>query len=197
MDSLDFIVDLIRTHQAVFLFPATMVEGPIVTIIASSLAAHGVLPWGVVFLVALAGDFAGDLLYYSLGRFGRRNLIDTYGRYVGIRADHLVRAEAYVAENFSKAVVAAKISHVVGLAILFGVGMLRMNVLKFSAVSLAVGVPKTAAFVAVGYFFGESYKIINQYLHWGASVVVFFVSFFILYKAFQYFRWKAKIYGTS
>lgn len=197
MLSLDFITQLLRDHQIAFLFPATVIEGPIVTVIASFLASTGALNLGLVFLVALVGDFFGDLLYYGLGRFGRERLLERYGKYLGVERRHILRAEEYIHENAFKAMFVAKISHVVGLAILFSLGLFRMNLTRFFFSSISIGVPKTALFVGIGYFFGGSYTMISQYLNLGSSILVFFASFFLIYKAFYYFKWKAKTYGTE
>lgn len=187
MDFFDFIINLLKAHQVAFLFPATIVEGPIVTIIAASLAAAGMLNLGLVFLVALAGDFAGDLLYYGLGRFGRERIVERYGKYIGIAHGHLEAAEVYLKKNAFQAVLVAKISHILGLAILFCIGLLRMNFLRFMAASLVIGIPKTALFVGIGYFLGESYSAISQYLQIGSSMIMFFVSFFLAYKLLRFF----------
>ena len=166
------------------------------TILAASFSANGLMSvWGV-FGVSLAGDFFGDLLYYGLGRLGRKNLVDRYGRYIGVAPSHISRVEYYVQQNFFKAVFAAKVSHAVGLAILFVVGMLRLRLGRFMGFSLLIGIPKTAAFVGIGYFFGGSYRVIGEYLNVGASAVVFFVSLFIVYKIFRYASLRKNEYGA-
>lgn len=190
MSPLDFIVNMLQEHQFAFLFPATVIEGPIVTIIASFLASTGVLKLWPVFLIVLAGDFAGDLFYYWLGRLGRLGLLDKYGKYFGVERRHVEIAEQYLKQNSFKAMLAAKISHAVGLAMLFGIGMLRMNFSRFAVFSLSIGLPKTAAFVGIGYFFGGSYQLISQYLNISGSILLFFVSFFIVYKVFHYLKWR-------
>ena len=186
MGSLDFIANLLKDHPFAFLFPATVLEGPVVTIIAGSLAQAGVLNVGLVFLSALAGDIGGDLFFYGLGRFGREKFLGKYGKYLGLKESHVSSAEEYIRENSFKAIFAAKISHALGLAILFCVGLFRMSFSRFLLYSISISIPKTVAFIATGYFFGTSYNAISQYFNIGSSMAMFFVSFFVIYKVFHY-----------
>ena len=62
------ITSLISNHGLAILAPLSIIEGPIVTVIAAYLARQGLLVLWQVAICVIIGDLLGDLLYYSVGR---------------------------------------------------------------------------------------------------------------------------------
>ena len=190
MAPFDFIIRLLQEYQFLFLFPATVIEGPIVTVVAAFLASLGTLNLVFVFLTAFAGDVTGDLIFYGLGRFGRFGVLDRYGRYIGLREEHVRKAEGYLHENSFRAVLAAKLLDVLGLALLFGIGVLRMKFWKFILASVVISAPKTLFFVGIGYFFGGSYIAISHYLNVGGSLLTLLIFIVVGYRLLRFLKGK-------
>jgi membrane protein DedA with SNARE-associated domain len=86
---------LLQQYGYYILFPFAVFEGPIIGVIAGFLAAAGKMNVLGVFLVLIAGDMVGDVMYYGLGRWGGRTIVVRYGRYIGITPAKMQAAERY------------------------------------------------------------------------------------------------------
>jgi membrane protein DedA with SNARE-associated domain len=65
--------DTIAKLQAggyVVMFGLMVIEGPIITLMASFLASIGLFSFPLVLLLGWMGDITGDLMYFAIGRFG-------------------------------------------------------------------------------------------------------------------------------
>src|SRR5258708_12893626 len=65
------ILELLVHYRYFVLFPISIVEGPIVTVLGGFLASMGQLSVLWVFVVVVLGDLVGDSLYYFLGTKSR------------------------------------------------------------------------------------------------------------------------------
>ncbi len=61
---------LIRYKYQV-LFPITVIEGPIITIVSGFLVSRGYLSFASTLFVVLSGDLLSDSFLYGVGKFGR------------------------------------------------------------------------------------------------------------------------------
>ncbi len=147
------------------IFPLMIIEGPIVTIIASFLASLGTfsVPW--VYALAVAGDITGDIIYYVIGRWGGKPLIERWGRWVGLTKERMTAAEQYFNRHSGKALVIGKLTHGVGMWVLMGAGAARTPFWPFVWFNMIGTIPKALLFVVIGYFFGQAYASIGGYIN--------------------------------
>lgn len=94
VDGLDGVLGLVQRPDGptlgvtlAVLFLGVLVEGPVVSVVAGSLAGAGLLDWWVVWLVAFAADVVADTVFYVLGRGGRRPGIAPLLVRLGLTAD--------------------------------------------------------------------------------------------------------------
>ena len=127
--------------------------GETMLIAASLYAGTGHLNVFLVGLVAFVAAVAGDNVGYAIGRFGGRDLVEKYGKFVFLTADRLDRAEAFFERHGGKVVTIARF--VEGLRQLNGIiagvaGMHWFRFLVFNALGAAlwVGVWTTLGYVA-------------------------------------------------
>lgn len=171
MTSLDWISSGIADYGYAALFAASMLEGPIATVIGAFLASQGLLAPGGVYATVVLGDLAGDLLYYGAGRFGstpgrRWSSVLSLGR-----RRHLAALQAYLHKHAGKTLLIGKFTHAAGFLVLLAAGAARVPLRRFLAYSLLGTLLKSAAFVLLGYFAGAAYHRIDSYL-WLASCAV-------------------------
>jgi membrane protein DedA with SNARE-associated domain len=152
----------ISQYGYVALFVLAVVEGPIVTIIASFLASQGVLSLPAVYATVVLGDLAGDGIYYAIGRgfVGRLPWhASRWGKRVQESVDHIgVRLRAQP----GRALLFGKLTHSAGFAVLLAAGAAQVRLGPFFLYNLLGTLPKSAVLVVVGYFFGRSYNAIND-----------------------------------
>jgi membrane protein DedA with SNARE-associated domain len=146
------------------IFITTIFEGPIITVVSSFLASLGYFNIHVVYFIVVTGDMAGDILWYSLGYFGRTKFIERYGHYVGITTERVAKMEKHFSAHAGKTIFLAKITHAIGLPFIIAAGMARVRFKTFFSYSLWATLPKSLIFVLLGYYAGSSYQKINTVL---------------------------------
>lgn len=169
--SSDTITQLIQAHGLLLLFPLSVAEGPIVTVAAGWMAKLGLLPLGWTYLVLVLGDLVGDALHYALGRRGLRLIPERWRRRLGIDADALRGLARHFETRGGRTLIVAKLTHSLGFAALIAAGAARMPFLPFLWFNLLGTLPKTLAFLLLGYGLSQAQTLIETWL-WRGSLVV-------------------------
>jgi membrane-associated protein len=138
-------------------FPLTVVEGPIVSILAGFLCSLGYAHLYFLLPIIVAGDLTGDCLWYAAGRWGRRGFGGRWGKFFGVTPERLLRIERHFEKHSGKTLVLGKLTHAVGSLVLVGAGVARVRPRRFLVYNLVATVPKSLALLLVGYFFGRAY----------------------------------------
>ena len=157
MPGLDTIVSILQSHGSIILFPLAIVEGPIVTVVAAFVASQGYLSLAAVYLVVVAADLVGDVLFYLVGRHGKELLLDRWGHYVGITPERLLALEQHFDQHGGKTLLIAKVTHSLGFAVLLAAGASRMHFGMFVWYNIVGTLPKSLFFLLVGYVLGYAY----------------------------------------
>lgn len=154
---------LIATYKYALLLPIAIVEGPIVIIIASFLASLGLMSVVVVYCIGVLGNLTGDVLYYSMGRFGGRKFLVRYGKRVGVDETKVARLDAHYENHLIKTLVVGKMTEGVGILTILSAGMAKVDFKKFITISVLAEIPKVFIIVCLGYFLGKFYVTIDIY----------------------------------
>jgi membrane protein DedA with SNARE-associated domain len=121
------------------------------------------LPWNIPLAVALAtvGSVIGAMVGYGIGAWGGRPLLDRYGRYVGIDADDLDRADRWFERWGSWAVFLGRMVPLVRTFVSYPAGISRMPMGRFLLFSTLGSLPWNAALIVAGFVVGENYPQIE------------------------------------
>jgi membrane protein DedA with SNARE-associated domain len=170
-------------HGYGLMFVAMLVDSQLVTAAGAFAAAlHYFNPY-TVFLISVLADFAGDVIYFSIGYFFRRTFLERSKS--SKFKDKFSRASIMLAKRPWMAVVAVKITPVIPVPAIIMLGALGVKIRTFAKVSIAVALPKSLFFVLAGYFFGRSYERLSVYLHAGAAVAVYAALLIIMHFGFN------------
>jgi len=146
------------------------------------LAATGHMPGGLV-AVIVAGAVAnlvGSLIAYAAAaRFGEPLLLGP-GRYIGIRRHHLELADGWFRRWGLLAVFMGRVLPVIRTYISFPAGLARIDLLKFSALTLIGALPWCAMLALVGYELGRNYERISGPIEKGAVVLAVLVAIVVV-----------------
>ncbi|HEU5114278.1 MAG TPA: VTT domain-containing protein [Candidatus Paceibacterota bacterium] len=171
------------SHLSYFvLFAIMVVEGPVVTSAAAFAARFGFFSLTAVFLLSVAGDLVGDFIYYGIGYFSRKKLIDNHGHRFGLDKDKIDRFDAAFKKHRLKSLIIAKLAPAIPGPVLIAAGALRMDLWTLIWVSVALAVPKYALFMLLGYSFGDLYVRFFHYydiLGWVLVAALIVGSYFI------------------
>ncbi len=121
------------------------------------------LPWNFPLAVALAtvGSIVGALVGYGIGLWGGRPLLDRYGRYVGIGAEDLDRADRWFERWGGWAVFLGRMVPLVRTFVSDPAGISRMPLGRFVLFSTLGSLPWNAALIGAGFLVGENYPQIE------------------------------------
>ncbi|WP_037087422.1 DedA family protein [Cereibacter sphaeroides] len=153
-------LSLIAAHGIALVAPLALVEGPIVTIIAAWLAQRDLLDLRAVVAVVVLADLVGDALVYAAGRTGG----DRVARLLRLRPARVEALALRLRENAGRLLIGAKLTHAAGAAVLFAAGAARVPFGWFMLCNTAATLPKSLAFVALGWWAGESYDRIGAWI---------------------------------
>jgi len=166
------IPQLITTHGLAILAPLSILEGPVVSIIAGWLVSLSLLQAVPVFLCLVAGDMIGDCALYYAGRNARVDRWPVIGRFLRVRRATLVPLIRRFRDSSVRILIIGKLTHAAGFAVLLAAGAARVPFRTFFVVNLLVTIPKSLAFLALGYGFGAAHAQLANWLSWGSALLV-------------------------
>lgn len=152
----DALIAAVSSHGAAILLPLSILEGPIVTVLAGYAAKLGVFRVVVAFVIVVLGDLVGDTLLYLLGRRGLRRIPDRWLARLGLVPDRLTALTEHFATQGGRTLILGKITHSAGAAVLVAAGLARMPFWQFLWFNLLGTLPKSAVFLALGNVLGEA-----------------------------------------
>ncbi len=168
------IVDLLLQYKYFILFPITILEGPVVTMISGMLSspAFGYLSVFWVYPIVVIGDLVGDAIAYALGHYGRHGFIHKWGKYFGLTDERVQAVEDHFEKHPGKTLLVGKLTHAAGGAILFAAGMGNVPFGKFLWYNFIGTLPKSLVLMLLGYFFGNALEQINSGIGYASGIVV-------------------------
>lgn len=148
---------LIQTYGLWVIFVLTVVEGPIVTILAGALAGKAVLSAPAVLVLAYLGDLLGDCVLYAIGRGSPRLTRRLVRRPADAGFDE---ARAFVHRRSWQMLVLGKWTHALGFAVILAAGAARVPFGLFFLVSAFATVPKVLLLFLLGFVFGQAVDLV-------------------------------------
>ncbi len=152
---------LLISYKYFLLFPALIVEGPVVTIMSAFLSTSG---GGLVFnvwnllLVVIVADITGDTMYYAIGRYAKDFLISRYPGRFSLDPKRIEGLELYFKGHGAKTIVMGKISHGLGWPAMVAAGSAHMPYRKFITINAVVSTLKSCILISLGYYYGIYYE---------------------------------------
>ncbi|HEX8011326.1 MAG TPA: VTT domain-containing protein [Casimicrobiaceae bacterium] len=164
MTTLDWLSAAIASYGYVALLLATIVEGPIATVIGSFLASQGLLDGPLVYAIAVLGDLIGDALFYGAGRIGSLTSLFARSAFIERRRGQLARLATRFRTRPGGTLLFGKLTHAAGFLVLLAAGAARVPMTAFFGYNLLGTLPKAGVFFAIGYLAGAAYARVNSYL---------------------------------
>ncbi len=172
------ILALLTQYGYILIFPISVVEGPIVSVISGFLVSLGYFNIIIVFFILLLGDLVGDVIFYTLGFLSRHSFIKSFGKYIGINEERVAILEKHFKSHDWKILLIGK-TQPIGAAILFSAGVARMPLRKYVLYNVIGSVPKVIIFLLIGYYFGDAYKKIAVYLDYTGLISIVIITLLI------------------
>jgi membrane-associated protein len=163
---------LVRDYGMLVIAPLALLEGPVISVISGYMAKAGLIRLPQVYALLVLAALAGDVLLYTLGRQGRAGVALPWLAVFGVSRRRLAQVLRGFRANGGRLLVIGKLTHSAGFAVLLAAGMARMPLARFLALNLLATLPKVAAFLALGWWFGQIADHVGNWLLGGTLLVL-------------------------
>lgn len=184
------VIGLLEVYKYFLLFPVTIFEGPIVTVVAGYLTIFGFLNFYIAYGVVVLGDTVGDILYYSAGRLGRWKFCRKWGNAVDLKESKVARMEKYFGRHAGKTLFFGKFGYGVVGSLLFASGLAGVSLSRFLFFTFFATLIKSMILLLIGFYFGYAYKQIAIYFDYASYIMV--AAAIILISVYFYLQSRAK-----
>ncbi len=179
--TLEKIISLILVYKYAIIFPIAIIEGPIVTLVAGSLAATGHLNLELTFVVVVVADVVGDVLHYVIGRYGGLYFIQRWRGFFTIDQKKLEMLEHTFSHHGRKVLLLGKLQSL-GSVVLLAAGMAKYNFGLFLWYNTLATVCKSGVLLMIGYLFYQQLATSNSIIvKTGIFLSILLVIFVIWY----------------
>lgn len=179
-------------HKYLFIFLGAAIEGPNTAILAGFLSSAGTILMLPAFLICLLGETINGYAWYAVGYYAGAKPIDKWGRKDAKSRKIIEKVEEYFKKYSGRAIVIAKLTWSLTIATEITAGSFKYNLKKFSLYNFIGSLGWVLMTFFVGYFFGQSYKLLFEYLKniflvlifLGGAVTIGYILRFIFRKIF-------------
>jgi len=157
------VFSFIQTHGYGVLLLGTLIEGPVVTAAGAFSASLGLFNLFIVLLISFAGDLIGDSIYFYIGRFGGKPIVEKHGHKIGLDKKRIKHTEFLLKKHFLKTLIVLKLTPLLAPPGLMIIGASKISFKKFLLNSLIVIIPASITFALLGYYLGLAFDSFFKY----------------------------------
>ncbi len=115
-------------------------------------------------LAGTLGATVGALVAYAIGAWGGRPVLERWGKWIGITADDLDKADSFFAKHGEAASFFGRMIPVIRSLVSFAAGVAHMPLLKFTVFTFLGSLPWTALLVFAGVQLGANWETVGGFL---------------------------------
>ncbi len=155
---------------------------------AGFLVGRGELGFLPALVASTAGSLSGALILYALGRWGGRNLILHYGRFLRVKEADLDRAEGWFDKYDQWVILFGRMVPGVRSVVSIPAGMLRTSFLQFVLLTTAGSAAWNALLLGAGWYLGENWQQIQGIVGSVSNFVLILVAVALVCAAIWWWR---------
>ena len=123
-------------------------------------------PWSywLTVIAGTCGATIGALIAYGIGAWGGRPILERWGRYLGISAEDLDKADGFFQKHGEAASFFGRMIPVVRSLVSFAAGIGHMNLVRFTIFTFLGSAPWTALLVFAGVQLGANWEAVGGVL---------------------------------
>ena len=132
----------------------------------------------ISFFVALVANTLGDLVpYYFFRIYGKVIVKETYAK----KYSYFMRIERYMETHTGLSIVVSRIIGLFGQPVNFLTGFTNVPFLTFLFFDIVGNILFVAIFLGVGYFVGDAWVVVSNFVSTAMTAVLIVILFFIIY----------------
>lgn len=151
-------------HKYLFIFIGVSIEGLNSTILAGFLASVGAVSLWPAFFLCIAGQVLNCFGWYAVGYFAGSKPIDKWGRKDEKSRKIIEKVEGYFKRYSGRAIFIAHVTWSLTIATMIMAGSFKYDLKKFALYNFLGSTLWVLMVFFVGFFFGQSYKYLFDYL---------------------------------
>lgn len=159
------------------IFAGVIVGGEILLLAAGFLAAQNYFNVVWVIFFATIAVLLVDIVWYIIGRFGEKALINRLKKVLIGKKEKAIGLDQLLRKHASKTMLLIRFVYGVRAMVLILAGALKINFGKFLLLNAIGSFVWATTMTFLGYFFGESWQVLRQYVQ---NSILFVTLVFIL-----------------
>lgn len=169
-----------------------ILEGPIVMTATGFFIKLGLFNIFAAYALLLLGDLTADIGWYYVGRFGANRHTKKLGEFFGLSDELREKIVSLFKKNEAKILFFSKVTMGFGfsLATLMTAGAIRVKLGKYILFNFLGELFWVAFLMTLGYFIGNIYMLIDEWLRIGFAVVAGIVFVLLLFGISRQFKKK-------
>ncbi len=184
-----WIIDLIANLGYFGLFLGMILEAVIIIIpselilaTGGILAANGIFSFWGAFITGIIGSVFCAIVIYSMGYFGGRTFIEKYGKYFFMKNKDIEKSDNWFLKYGMISALIGRNLPIIRTFISLPIGIKRLSLIKFVIYTTIGSIPWTFLFVYAGYYLGDNWTIILEYVNVLKMPIIIGIIIFIIYK---------------
>ncbi len=157
------------------------------------LVSKGDINYWVAVLCGTIGALLQQWILYAIGRYGGRPVVDKFGKYLHLKPKHIDLAEKWFEKYGPIIVFTGRFVPVMRQVVSIPAGMARMNLTKFSILTLIASIPWSILFVSLGRTLGDQWENIDEKAApYVQPAILIALALLVVYFVYQYARKRSK-----
>lgn len=169
------IVEILKSYGYYVMLPLMFIEGPITTLISSTLASVGVFNILIIYFFSVFADLASDIILYFIGRKYGMTFVRKIGKYIGISENMVKTVSKYLEKHGGKIIILIKATTGLCQVTWVAAGTVKYDFKKFLKYTFLGGMLWSTFLVLMGYFYGYLWKEIAGYIR-NAGIMIFILA---------------------
>lgn len=159
---LTYALTLASQFKYPLVFLITIVEGPILMVVAGFLYHQGFFSLAPLFITIAVGDLAGDVIWYGIGKFFAEPLLRKHGRFLSVTPELFEKGKGLFRKYETKILLISKMTLGFGMALvtLMVAGATHVRFRTYMFLNIIGEFVLVTMLLLAGYFFGQLYNYI-------------------------------------
>jgi len=173
---------------AIEVIPSEIVLG-----FAGYLVYRGTVSFEVAVICGVIGAILQQWLLYAIGRYGGRPFLDKFGKYLHLKSKHIDIAEKWFDKYGPMIVFTGRFVPVMRQVVSIPAGMARMNLWKFTWLTVLASIPWSILFVWLGRSLGDNWEDIKgEASKYVQPIILIAIAVLVGFFLVQYLRKRGK-----
>lgn len=174
------LLNLLNLHGYWIMLILMILEGPFVNFSASFAASLGYFNILFVYILAVLGDFIGDVIYYYLGKSTRFLIVERFFiQHLKIKKSKIKTLEVSLKRNLGKSLTIIKVTPVISALGLVVAGAAKIPTKKYLLYSIIISAGFDLIISGTGFLSGSAYNVIASNFRLGQYIILIFLIFLV------------------